>query len=104
MLREELKIKDLLTREIDADVADEYDERLYIAYVGPVRLTDLGKKEFKDVLEYNATIFESLPYNCLNISIQTMTAKEANRAKKFFEMLAGYCPESEYNKYVEDFE
>lgn len=104
MYKEETKVFDLLTREIDADVADEYDERLYIGYVGPVRLTDLGKEEFKDVLNYTATIYESLPYNNLNISIQTMTAKEANRAKKFFEILAGYCPESEYNKYVEDFE
>lgn len=46
-----MKVKDLITQEIDIDVYDDVCEELGIAFCGPVELTDDGAHEFADVLE-----------------------------------------------------
>ena len=44
-------IEELLGEEVDIDIYDDYDERIGIAFCGPVELTREGEAYFKDILK-----------------------------------------------------
>ena len=48
---ERMKIREFIKMDIDIDVCDDYDERCYIAFCGPLELTEDGEREFKSVLD-----------------------------------------------------
>lgn len=90
-----LTVKDFLGMEIDVDVYDDYDERIGIAFVGPVKLTDEGKEEFGPVLNTTIELYNS-----------DMAVLEVNDDEKVLEKLstlfygaAGYCSTTNYDKW-----
>lgn len=90
---ERMKIRDLITMDIDIDVCDEYDERCYIAFCGPLKMTDEGEREFKQVLDRPVDVEQNERY----ASLPADNATEAQRLKEFFFSAAGYCSNSLWN-------
>ena len=94
-----MKVRDLITMDMDIDVYDDYDERLGIAYCYGYRLTKEGEKHFAKALDmeikiHNTAVFQAATVHC-------DTGKEASIAKEFFDSLAGFCPADEFDKWFE---
>lgn len=51
-----MKVKDLISEDIDIDVYDDYDERCGMAVCGPVKLTAAGESIFSVVLDMSCWI------------------------------------------------
>ena len=99
-----MKIKDLLSLEIDIDIANTVTDDLWPAFCGPLALTSEGAKEFADVLELNITEIDTKSAVAV---IQVDAPGELwkhnfIRAHKFFRAAAGYCAESEYSKWFKE--
>lgn len=89
-----MKVRDLLTIDIDIDVYDDYDERLGIAFCSGYTLTSIGEKVFEKALD--------LPISSIRNDvciIHCETGKEASMARDFFESIAGYCSSSDFDKW-----
>ena len=56
-----MKLKDFIKTEIDIDVYDDYDESIGIAFRGAIDLTEEGKEEFKNILDFEID-FDFPPY------------------------------------------
>lgn len=96
-----MKVKELLTMDIDIDVLDNICDALEIAFVGPAKLTTEGMKEFDDVLEYEVKLHEEYGY-CVIICTDNPNVKwltKLRKAKALFSALAGYCSASDYDKW-----
>lgn len=101
-----MKVRDLIEQEINIDVYDDVCEELGIAFCGPLKLTDLGRKKFAPVLEYEAR----LHYNgCDTVCIigvddpdERTWMRRLRKAKEFFEAAAGYCAADDYDKWFSD--
>ena len=99
-----MKIKDLLSMEIDIDIANTVTDDLWPAFCGPLALTPEGAKEFADVLELNITAIDA--ENAVAV-IQVDAPGELwkhnfIRARKFFCAAAGYCAAAEYEKWFKE--
>lgn len=95
-----MKIRDLIQQEIDIDVYDEVCEDIGIAFCGPLKLTDLGKKKFNDVLDYDVCIQRGIRFDVAIIKNDCDNWKEIlEKAKSFFWAAAGYCADDDYNKW-----
>ena len=99
-----MKVRDLMKEEIDIDVYDDVCDALQIAFVGPAILTDEAEKDFADVLDLEVKLRNGymFDYEATYGLVKCGTVKMAERASKFFCMLAGYCSCETYDKYVED--
>lgn len=97
-----MTVKDLLEQEISCDVYDNVCEELAMAYEGEVYLTDLGKKVFADVLDYEVKLVEG-QHGIINAIIDIDRNGEDGwqerlaKAKGLFESMAGYCTEEEWD-------
>ena len=90
-----MTVRDLLEiDDIDVDVCDDYDERCYIAYCGGYNLTDEGVKEFGDALDIPITGFRGGI-----VTLHCEYGEQAQACKALFESLAGYCEESDFDKW-----
>ena len=93
-------IRELLKVEIDIDVYDSLTEELGIAFCGPIQLTEAGIEKFGDLLDFrveitkNKYVFQAL--------VDAQNTKEVRRLCELFESMAGYCSESDYNKWFQD--
>ena len=93
-----MKVKDLLKMEIDVDVYDNVCEELAIAFCGPMSLTEEGKREFSDVLEYEVDYDEN--YNVAIVDVDMPDWKtRLRKAKDLFYGMAGYCADEDYEKW-----
>jgi len=107
-----MKIKDFIKQEIDIDVCDDYDESCYIAFVGPVELTDEGKQEFADVMDCDVEIVPDCavgvendkPVFYDNAIVHAESDAQVRALVRFFNATAGYCSESDYDKWFVDSE
>lgn len=95
------KVADLLSMEIDIDVVDDYDERLWIAFCGAVNLTEIGKDVFANALELPIKI-TAIGTPCENAVVHCENSKQAREAAYLFESLAGYCTEDEWELWFEE--
>lgn len=91
-----MKVREFIEMDIDVDVVDDLCEELYIAYVGPMRMTEEGAKKFTEVLECNIEVSEDEAILCVNDD-----EKLLKRARKFFYAAAGYCPIDEYDAWFD---
>lgn len=101
-----MKVADLLPMQIDIDVYDDVCEDLCIAFCGPMRLTEKGKKQFADVLDFDVVIN---PYSyggylaaIVKLADDENWRKKLNKAVKFFKSLAGYCSVEDYERWFID--
>lgn len=100
-----MTIRDLISLEIDIDVYDDVCEELGIAFCGPQELTEEGKREFEDIMDYEVTInrnsYGGLPAAIIHIDDEEDSVWEHRlvRVKKFFDSAAGYCSVSDFEKW-----
>lgn len=97
-----MKIRDLLTQEIDIDVCDSVYDSYYHAFVGPVELTEDGIKEFADVLNYDIYVYDSDRIAIIDLDNIDDYAIRHRRAKYFFAVLAGYVEDSLFKQWVKE--
>lgn len=94
-------VEDLLCKEIDMDVYDDVCEELAIAFCGPVVLTDEGRKVFAEALDLPISIDDW--NHTITVHVDDADEKTWKRnlreAKRFFESAAGYCADSDYQKW-----
>lgn len=94
-----MKIREFIKGNTDVDVYDNVCEELAIACCRPIQLTEEGKQEFADVLEYN---IEEYGYIAIVDVDGDNWEQKLKRAKKFFESLAGYCIVREWKMWFVD--
>ena len=98
-----MKVRDLLPMEIDIDVYDDVCEELAIAYCGPMELTEDGMKEFGEVLDYDCEMLappKGYGCGCVIVHVDGENwKKKLRRAKDFFESMAGYCADEDFQKW-----
>lgn len=101
-----MTVRDLIQQDIDIDVYDDVCEELGVAFCGPQKLTEEGKKEFSDVLAYPVHFnqFTDCMYAIVEIDDpdDAVWEKRLERARLFFEGMAGYCSCSDYDKWFEN--
>lgn len=99
-----MKVKDLLTMDIDVDVYDNVCEELAIAFCAPVELTDAGKAHFEIALNLD---IESLDDGVCIVDVEDEFFPDnwefkLQKAAEFFYSAAGFCPIKTYQKWFKD--
>jgi len=97
-----MTVRDILKMNMDIDVVDDATEELYIAFCGPVELTGEGEKYFAEALDY--TVEFSNRYLIVHVDDPEDAVWEhrLEKAKELFLSLAGYCPMSDYDKWIKE--
>ena len=94
-----MTVRDLIRKDVSVDVCDDYDERCYIAYEYGYKLTKAGRERFADALDIPVTGYsEQYCYATLHCE----TAKEATACQDLFYALAGYCGDSDFERWFEE--
>lgn len=97
-----MKVKDLLEQDVDIDVYDNVCDELAVCFVGPMELTDAGKKHFAEALEFDV----SLSNDHVTIDVDDEDEDEFERklamAKELFEGMAGYCSVDEWKQWFKE--
>lgn len=105
-----MKVKDfieLCNREfLDVDVYDNVCEELGIAYCGDsIELTTEGKEHFKEALEFDIDYDADYSTAIVDIDdVEGVWQKKLRKAKEFFYAAAGYCADSDYQKWFREIE
>ena len=107
---EEIKItmtvRDFVKVNMDIDVYDDVCEELGIAFCGPMMLTIEGERHFAEVLDYEVEISGSGKYQTAVIHIDGDDGngwkKRLRKAEEFFYAAAGYCNDSDYQRWFID--
>lgn len=98
-----MTVRELLGMEIDIDVIDDVCEELYICFCGPMKLTPEGAERFSDVLDYPVSMlnYTDCSYAVVHIDDPDdhVWQEKLHKAKEFFEADAGYCSDSDYDKW-----
>lgn len=83
----------------DIDVCDDYDERCYIAFCGGYKLTEEGEQEFADALD-----IEVIPCGAggFTWTLRCDTGKQARACERLFNSLAGYCGDSDFDRWFKE--
>lgn len=97
-----MKVRDLLNMEIDIDVYDDVCEELGIAFCGPLGLTDEGKNQFSEVMDYEVQIGNDCAIVCIDDAEDKVWKHKLRLAKEFFESAAGYCDADDYDRWFSD--
>lgn len=100
--KEDTTIRGLLGMNIDIDVYDDDSDGIGIAFCGPVGLTEEGKKEWEDILDYKVSFVDETI--CGDIAVVKIPDdvdydEMLDKCTEFFEALAGYCPSRLYDKW-----
>lgn len=96
-----MRIRELMTFEIDVDIANNVTDSLGCCLVCPMKLTEEGEREWGDVLDYVVDVHGDDNYaECIvdddpNIKWQT----KKKRLNYFLSSAAGYCSEDDYDKW-----
>lgn len=100
--KEDTTIRGLLRMNIDIDVYDDDSDGIGIAFCGPVGLTDEGKKEWEDILDYKVSFVDGTI--CGDIAVVKIPDdvdydEMLDRCSDFFGALAGYCSQSDWDEW-----
>ncbi len=98
-----MKIRELIKIEQDIDVYDDVCEELGIAFCGPMELTEVGENYFAEVLDYECEMLappKGYGCGCVIVHVDGENwKKKLRRAKAFFESMAGYCADDDYQRW-----
>ena len=100
-----IKVKDLIKMNVDIDVYDNVTQEIVaISFVGPVRLTEEGRKYFKETLEYEVKLYEEgwASVKCNDQEPEIKWLNKAKKAQEFFFACAGYCSAKNYDKWFKE--
>ena len=101
---EETTVREFIKRCEDIDIYDDVCEGLGIAFCGPMGLTEDGEKRFSKIIDLKVDIYS---YDDGYINAVLRINDESSKvwkcrlriAKEFFEGMAGYCSEENYDKW-----
>jgi hypothetical protein len=97
---EELTVRELIGMTVDMDISNNYTDDWFPALSGPISLTEEGEEQWDDVLEMKITVIDC---SMAELQIDTEDPDECERrltrARRFFKAQAGYCSESNYDKW-----
>lgn len=98
---EETTVREFIKRCEDIDIYDDVCEELGIAFCGPMALTKEGEKRFSKILDLKVDIYTDPDgYKNAVLKIDDKSEKvwksRLRLAKQFFEGMAGYCSEENY--------
>jgi len=97
-----MKVRDLIKLDVDLDVYNNVIDEMCPAFVGPQALTEEGEEYFKDVLDID--LLDVCPES-VTLDIGKYTddwGQMLDRSLQFFLACAGYCADSNYNKWFTD--
>ena len=101
-----MKVKDLLKMDIEIDVYDDVCEELAICFCAPQELTEEGYAHFAEVLEYPIEIDTTGQFSTAVVKIDgddgNKWKKRLRKAEEFFYSAAGYCADTDYQKWFTD--
>lgn len=99
-----MKVSDFLHLDVDLDIVDDVCEELCIAFVGPISLTEEGKKHFSKALDLNVEVENTADQAVVAVGAGTVDAWKENLklAKELFNAAAGYCAEDQWNKWFKN--
>lgn len=99
-----MKVKDLISKEIDIDIVEDVTDDFAIAFVGPIHLTVAGLKEFSDVLNYEVEVDEdnALATVMIDYPIDEVWEHRLSRMQDFFNAVAGFCSDANYKLWFVD--
>ena len=99
-----MKIRDFLHLDIDTDVVDNVCEELCVAFVGPIGLTEEGKKHFATALNLNIEVANTCDRAVVSVGAGSIGAwrDKISAAEELFNAAAGYCSEEQWNKWFKD--
>ncbi len=87
---------------IDIDVCDDVCEELYIAFCGPMELTESGEKQFGEALDYELEITGDVAIVKIDDDNDDVWGARLEKAKELFYSLAGYCSSDDYDKWFKE--
>ena len=98
-----MKVKDLISEDIDIDVCDDYDESCWIAKCGAYKLTDAGEQRFRDALDISVVLMLNQKYPIAILECddedEDVAQKNVKACRALFFSLAGYCAADDYDKW-----
>lgn len=108
-LCEKTTVREFIKKEADIDIYDNVCEELGIAFCGPMGLTEEGEKHFSQILDLKVEIYVDSEgyYNALldiDDEHEVVWKRRLRLAKEFFEGMAGYCSEKNYEKWFIEIE
>ena len=92
-------IKDFLKMDISIDVVDDMSDDLWIAFDGPITLTEEGERKFHSVL--NLLVEFNINYDTAIVLLNHRKDCERLERKciELFESLAGYCSADDWDRW-----
>jgi len=99
-----MTVRNLLVMDTDVDVYDDYDERLGVAFCGPMALTDNGMEKFADALDLPVTLIEysdSAPVAVVHVDDDV---ERLNLVTELFDSLAGMCYYKDYDRWFKEYD
>ena len=98
-----MKIRELLSQEIDIDVYDNVCDDIGIAFCGPMEVTPEGEKEWADVLDYDFKLSNYCGNTVALVNVDFPDWEHRiDRAKQFFWSIAGYCSCDDYDRWFKE--
>lgn len=99
-----MKVKDFLHLDVDIDIYDDVCEEVCVGFVGPLSLTEEGKKHFVKVLNLDIEVANTADQAVIAVGAGSVDTWKANvkAAKELFNAAAGYCSEEQYGKWFKD--
>ena len=102
-------VADLIKSDIDIDVVDDIDESVYVGFVGPLKLTDVGKATFAALMPVKVEIIRDRK-DLGDVAIVLIDGscgdgqeeREAALLKMAYELFwgaAGYCSQEQYERW-----
>jgi hypothetical protein len=97
-----MTIRELMSYDIDIDIANNVTDSLGMCLCCPVKLTDEGKYDWHDVLNYVVDVYGDDNYaECIvdDEEPEIPWNKKLRRLNNFLNSAAGYCSEENYEKW-----
>lgn len=96
-----MTVRDFIKQEIDIDVYDDVTEGFGICFVGPLWLTDKGKRHFAEVPDLEIEMHEESGNAVVKIDDceESVWQKRLDQVKELFYAAAGYCSKDDYIKW-----
>ena len=99
-----MTIRDLLPMNTDIDVCDDYDESCYIAFCGPMKLTEEGERVFASVLDIPIEIGNEIIILKCDNEDPAVAERNVRKCRNFFYSMAGYCDADDYDDWFIEME
>lgn len=103
-----MKVRDLLSMDVDIDVYDDVCEELGIAFCGAYELTDEAKEHFAEALDYEVEFHNNGASIVAIVHVddpdEDVWESRLEKAIELFYSLAGYCAADDYDKWFREVE